>query len=204
RLGEHFRAERRAGLTGRLVWTVADIVFTAAGAATFLLAARMYHTGHLSVGTIYSILFYLNLLFWPLTQITRQAEDLQKASAGIARIQELFNTRCALDDGGATPLPAGPLSVTFRDVRFGYEAGGEPVIGHLSFPRRAGRVLGVLGRTGSGKTTLSRLLFRLYDPQSGAIELGGIDIRATPLRELRRRVAMVTQEVQLFHATIRD
>src|SRR5258707_759312 len=83
---EQFRAERRASLTGRLVWTVADIVFTVAGAGTFLLAARLYHVEHLSIGTIYSIVFYLGLLFQPLTQITRQAEDLQKASAGIARI----------------------------------------------------------------------------------------------------------------------
>src|SRR2546422_884835 len=96
RLGEQFRAERRASLTGRLVWTVADIVFTVAGAGTFLLAARLYHTEHLTVGTIYSIVFYLGLLFHPLTQITRQAEDLQKASAGIARIQELLDTRSAL------------------------------------------------------------------------------------------------------------
>ena len=204
RLGEQFRAERRASLTGRLVWTVADIVFTVAGAGTFLLAARLYHTEHLTIGTIYSIVFYLGLLFQPLTQITRQAEDLQKASAGIARIQELLNTRSALDDGGTTPLPPGPLPVTFRDVRFGYAAEAEPVVDHLSFSLPPGQVLGVLGRTGSGKTTLTRLLFRLYDPQSGAVELGGVDIRETPLRELRRSVAMVTQEVQLFHATIRD
>ena len=64
--------------------------------------------------------------------------------------------------------------------------------------------MGILGRTGSGKTTLTRLLFRLYDPQSGRIELGDVDIRTTPLRDLRRRVGIVTQEVQLFHASIRD
>ena len=96
------------------------------------------------------------------------------------------------------------MPVTFRDVRFGYAAEAEPVVDHLSFSLPAGQVLGVLGRTGSGKTTLTRLLFRLYDPQSGTVELGGVDIRQTPLRELRRNVAMVTQEVQLFHATIRD
>src|SRR5438128_2707007 len=97
RLGEQFRAERRASMAGRVVWTYADIAYAVAGAGTFLLAARLYHTEHLSIGTIYSILFYLNLLFWPLTQITRQAEDLQKASAGIARIQELLNIRSALE-----------------------------------------------------------------------------------------------------------
>jgi ATP-binding cassette, subfamily B, bacterial len=204
RLGEQFRAERRAGLTGRFVWTTSDIFFSLALAATYLLAARLYHADRLTIGTIYSVTFYIGLLFRPLTQITRQAEDLQKASAGISRIQELLNTQSALDDSGTAPLPAGPLSVTFHDVRFGYDAAGEPVIDNLSFRLHAGRSLGLLGRTGSGKTTLSRLLFRLYDPQAGAIELGGVDLRSVPLRELRRRVGVVTQEVQLFHATLRD
>jgi ATP-binding cassette, subfamily B, bacterial len=204
RLGEQFRAERRAGLTGRFVWTTSDIFFSLALAATYLLAARLYHADRLTIGTIYSVTFYIGLLFRPLTQITRQAEDLQKASAGISRIQELLNTQSALDDSGTAPLPAGPLSVTFRDVRFGYDAADEPVIDNLSFRLHAGRSLGLLGRTGSGKTTLSRLLFRLYDPQAGGIELGGVDLRSVPLRELRRRVGVVTQEVQLFHATLRD
>jgi ATP-binding cassette subfamily B protein len=204
RLGEQLRIERRARLTGRLVWTTSDLLFSLASAATFLIAARLFWTERLTIGTVYSISFYIGLLFRPLLQITRQAEDLQKASAGIARIQELLNTRSALDAGGSTPLPEGPLSVTFRQVRFGYEAGDEPVIDDLSFHLPAGRVMGLLGRTGSGKTTLTRLLFRLYDPQAGAIELGGVDLRAAPLRDVRRRVGIVTQEVQLFHATIRD
>ncbi len=73
---------------------------------------------------------------------------------------------------------------------------------YLSLP--AGKVLGVLGRTGSGKTTIARLLFRLYDPTGGAVRLAGVDVRDVPRAELTRRVGMITQEVQLFHATVRD
>jgi ATP-binding cassette subfamily B protein len=204
RLGEQLRDERRARLTGRLVWTTSDLLFTLATAATFLLAARLFWREGLSIGTIYATTFYLGLIRRPLTQITRQAEDFQKASASIARIQELLGTQSAIDEGGRTPFPAGALSVAFRGVRFGYDPEGQAVVDDLSFELPAGRVLGVLGRTGSGKTTLSRLLFRLYDPQAGAIELGGVDIREAPLRDLRRRVGMVTQEVQLFHASVRD
>jgi ATP-binding cassette, subfamily B, bacterial len=203
-MGDQLRDDRRARLTGRLVWTTSDLLFTLAGAATFLLAARLFWQSDLSIGTIYATTFYIGLIRRPLNQITRQAEDFQKASAGIARIQELLTTQSAIDEGGRTALPAGPLSVGFHGVRFGYHAEGKPVIDDLSFFLPAGRVLGVLGRTGSGKTTLTRLLFRLYDPQAGAIELGGIDLREAPLRDLRRRVGMVTQEVQLFHATVRD
>jgi len=84
----------------------------------------------------------------------------------------------------------------------------EPVQGNVltgvSFDIQPGRVLGILGRTGSGKSTLTRLLFRLYDPNEGAVRFGGTDMREVSLDELRRRVAMVTQDVQLFHATVRD
>jgi len=74
----------------------------------------------------------------------------------------------------------------------------------VSLSLRPGEILGLLGRTGSGKSTLSRLLFRLYDPQGGAIRLGGADLRSLALGDLRRRVGMVTQEVQLFQASVRE
>lgn len=204
RLGAQLRAERRARLTGRLVWTTSDLLFTIGTAAAYLLTARLFGGGNLTIGTIYIIFFYSGLLFRPLTQITRQAEDFQKASAGIARVQDLLGSRSALDTSGTASLPAGALSVSFRDVSFGYEEADERVVRQLSFQLPPGRVMGLLGRTGSGKTTLTRLLFRLCDPQAGVIELGDIDIRAVPLKELRRRIGIVTQEVQLFHASIRD
>jgi ATP-binding cassette subfamily B protein len=209
RMREQFRAERRARLTGRLVWTVSHVLFAAATAVTLYIAAQLYRTHGLSVGTVFSVAFYLGLIRRPLTQVTLQAEEFQKASAGIARVRELLATRGRLeapeeDRRKTGRLPEGALSVAFREVRFAYEAEEEAVIRGLSLRLEAGRVLGLLGRTGSGKTTLSRLLVRLYDPQEGTVELGGTDIRTVPLAELRRRVGVVTQDVQLFHATVRD
>jgi ABC-type multidrug transport system fused ATPase/permease subunit len=107
------------------------------------------------------------------------------------------------------PGPGRPWAapaLAFEGVTFDYgEGNGQAaVLSDLSFELAPGQVLGLLGRTGSGKTTLSRLLFRLYDPAQGTIRLDGIDLRTLPLSLLRDRVGMVTQDVQLFQATVRD
>src|SRR5207249_7751251 len=100
-------------------------------------------------------------------------------------------------------LPAGRMSVEFDHVSFSYDQ-QENVLHDVSFQLQPGKVLGVLGRTGSGKTTLARLLFRLYDPGVGAICLNAVDIRDSALEDLREHVGMVTQDVQLFQASVRD
>ena len=130
-------------------------------------------------------------------------EDLQKASAGIERIEALFHTSYSIKDGSGATLPAGPLAVEFCGVSFAYD-GDETVLEGVSFCLQPGRVLGLLGRTGSGKTTLTRILCRLYDPSAGAILLGGVDTRQARLAALRQRVGVVTQDVQLFQASVRD
>ncbi len=114
-----------------------------------------------------------------------------------------MGTERLVQDGPGVGLPAGPLAVEFAGVSFGYD-GEETVLDRISFHLAPGKVLGLLGRTGSGKTTLARLLCRLYDPDSGAILLGGVDLRQPKVAELRRRVGVVTQDVQLFQASVRD
>jgi ATP-binding cassette subfamily B protein len=112
-----------------------------------------------------------------------------------------------LPPGAGGPRPPGALPVTFDRVSFAYPApGGSPprVLHELSLHLEPGTVLGVLGRTGSGKSTLARLLLRFFDPQQGRVCLGGVDLRRASLEEVRRRVGLVTQEVQLFQATVRE
>jgi ATP-binding cassette, subfamily B, bacterial len=107
----------------------------------------------------------------------------------------------------ARSLPPGPLEVRFEGVSFRYhdaDADAGPNLEGIDLTVPAGHHLGLLGRTGSGKTTLTRLLFRFYDPSEGRLWLSGVDARDVPLAELRRRVGMVTQEVQLFQASVRD
>jgi ATP-binding cassette subfamily B protein len=158
---------------------------------------------------------YTDAIFRPLEQITNEIQNLQKAAASIERIQELLNTPVKITDGNQGELQPGALGVRFEAVQFAYEltadSDGNPpkqVLHDLSFTLQPGEVLGLLGRTGSGKTTISRLLFRLYDPQGGAIQLGHNqewhDLRDLTLDNLRAHVGIVTQDVQLFKASVRD
>ena len=143
------------------------------------------------------------MLRWPLFQISRQINDLQKATAGFKRIEALFRTDTRIREGREN-LPAGQaLGVEFDRVTFSYFQ-GDPVLRDVNFRLEPGRVLGLLGRTGSGKTTLTRLLFRFYDVDSGEIRMGGQDLRQVRLQGLRQKVGMVTQDVQIFKASLRE
>ena len=121
----------------------------------------------------------------------------------IRRVRGLMLTTPKIQDGSGAVPPTGALSVECQDISFSYQP-EQPILKNLSFHLIPGKVLGLLGRTGSGKTTLSRLLFRLYDASDGAIYLGNTDIRNLQLSDLRRHIGIVTQEVQLFQAPVRD
>jgi ATP-binding cassette, subfamily B, bacterial len=194
---------RRATLVSYAMGMTTMTVFAIGNAIAFAIGGYLWSVGAITIGTVYLIFYYTNLLTQPIEQIRTQLQDLQKAGASIQRVQELLRTQPAIVDGAGVALPQCALSVEFRDVSFSYVA-ENTVLQHLTFVLQPGKVLGVLGRTGSGKTTLARLLLRLYDFQEGAISLGGVPIGTVSLRELRQRVGMVTQDVQLFHATVRD
>src|SRR5688500_20011038 len=120
------------------------------------------------------------------------------------RTDERLCTGSRLPHGRDLPLTDGAHAVDVDDVTFAYEPGGESVLRGVTLRLAPGRVLGVLGRTGSGKTTIARLLLRFYDPTSGTVSLGGVDVRDAHLSDVRRRAKLVTQAVQLIHAPVRD
>jgi len=173
----------------------------------FVVSYTLFQAGALTLGSVYLVIHYTTLIFRPLAEISGQLQQVQKAVASIGRVETLFSLKSKIGRQGQRALPAGPLAVTFDQVTFGYAA-ELPVLQQISFHLEPGQVLGLLGRTGSGKTTLARLLFRLYEPTGGVIRLGiggnRRDIRDFSLEHLRRHIGLVTQEVQLFQATVRD
>ncbi|GAA3403131.1 ABC transporter ATP-binding protein [Paenibacillus hodogayensis] len=194
----------RAFLGWAAMWITTLVVFTLGNAIAFALSAYLFKQGAISIGTVYMIFYYTELMAKPIEKIRTQMEDLQKADASIVRIRQLLDTKPAIRDGAGAPIPEGPLSVTFDGVSFSYESGDRPTLDRIDFRLEPGQSLGLLGRTGSGKTTLARLLLRFYDPQYGDISLGGVPIRNDKLTHLRKRVGLVTQNIEIFQGTVRD
>ncbi|HUX88434.1 MAG TPA: ABC transporter ATP-binding protein, partial [Chloroflexota bacterium] len=206
RMHDLFIKGRRAMVLRSVTWALTLGLFTIGSVLTLGMGAYLFLTGAISIGTVYLFFQYTQMLENPLEQITNQLQDLQRATASIQRIQELRGVQAQILDGPGVSLPDGALPVEFDHVSFAYadQATDRLVLEDLSFRLAPGRVLGLLGRTGSGKTTISRLVFRFYDPTVGTIRLANADTRQARLTELRRRVAIVTQDVQLFSATVRD
>jgi len=191
----HFRGWQIEILMG-VVLTIGSIMSVAAG---YLLFASQLIT----VGTVYLFIRYINMLEQPIWMLTHQMRNFQSIGACLERLNELRAVKPKVLDGFNGRFPQGSLGVSFNCVSFSYDA-DERVLDELNFNLEPGQILGLLGRTGSGKTTLVRLLFRLYDPEFGEIFLGGENIREAKLEHLRSRVAVVTQDVQLFQASVRE
>jgi ATP-binding cassette subfamily B protein len=184
------------------LWGTSIINYLIGTALVFWLGTVFFNDSTLTLGSVYLIFSYTEMSRHPMEQIRSQMENFQKAGAGISRVEGLFERTSALDTSGDEPIPAGALGVELDGVVFGYD--DEVVLNNISINLQPGRVLGVLGRSGSGKTTMARLLTRLYDPLEGSVRLGGVEIKGAEIHDLRRHVGMVTQDVQLFRATIRD
>lgn len=206
RMRDLFEKGRRAEILRTLTWELTMGLFLIGNVLTLGMGAYLYFDGAITIGTVFLFFQYAEMLQRPLEQITNQLQELQRASASILRVQELLEVRSRITNGPGLPVPNGALTVELDNVSFAYgdETDDDLVLHNLSFRLAPGTVLGLLGRTGSGKTTISRLLFRFYDPTVGSIRLSGTDLRDAHLSDLRRRVAIVTQDVQVFSATVRD
>jgi len=202
RTAARFHSIRVAVMAVSLFNTVVGVLFVVGTGAALAVSTALYGAGAITLGTIYLVFRYTGMLRQPLERLTRQMQSFQQATGGIVRIRELLTTASRVVDGPGAGFPVGALSVELDGVSFAYEA--EPVLRGISCRIQPGEVLGLLGRTGSGKTTISRLLFRLHDPTDGAVRLGGVDVRAARLHALRGRIGLVTQHVQLFQGTLRN
>ena len=216
---------RASWMAQALAGSVTSVLYVVGYGLGLALGAWLYTQSEVTIGAAFVLVNYVGMLAAPLDGLRNQGGILQRATASVRRVSHLFSLQpqvvTAWQSTATQTLPAGALSVVCDQVSFAYadhEAapqaaraaaaagpGTTPRTLHeISLRLAPGRVLGVLGRTGSGKTTLTRLLFRLYDPGAGVITLGGQDLRAITLPDVRRHVGVVTQDVQLFQATLRD
>lgn len=208
------RASIIAHVYGASSWQIANIMYVFGLTLTLGLVVWLVGAGAITIGAAYALYRYVELMRWPINQIGRQVQDLQQAGAALLRLRELFRLQSSIRDTGTVILPRAAFDVTLRDVSFTYpdtdidqaneETPSRATIQDLSFHLPAGRVLGLLGRTGSGKTTLTRLLLRFYELRHGQICLGRAALNDIALSSLRERVGLVTQEVYIFNASVRD
>lgn len=207
RLQQHsagwWRTARRAAARGDGAISLAGAVFGVGSVLVLALGVWANQQGTLSVGSVLTLLRFSQLVSDPLWKVAEQLAEAQKAIAGTRRAARLLATTSTLVDGPGDRLPAGALEVELRGVTFGYGT-GHPVLDHVDLRVPAGTTLGVVGRTGSGKTTVGRLIARLWDTEEGAVLVGGADVRTLGQADLRRRIGVVTQEVELLRASLRD
>jgi ATP-binding cassette, subfamily B, bacterial len=196
-------AWRRASFVNIRLFTMIPLAQTVALVAVLLTAASMYRSGSISQGTIVAYVLYLVQLFDPIARFSEWLGEFRQGLAALGKVVGLLQAENAVSERpGAVPLPADGV-LELDDVTFGY-AGGAPVVKDVSLLLEGGEHVALVGVTGAGKSTLAKLLTRQYDPQDGAIRLGGVDLRDGTLDSLRHRIVMLPQEGHLFSGTIAD
>ncbi len=194
------------GLAKVDAWFFPLMVFMV-GAATILtvyVGGLQVVAGNISAGNIAEFVIYVNMLTWPVTAIGWIASIVQQAAASQKRINEFLETKTSITD----PAPADQHDIrgeiAFENVSFVYPDTGIKAIDNVSFHLKAGEKLAIIGRTGSGKTTVADLLLRMYDVTEGRILIDGKDIREQGLANLRRQIGYVPQDIFLFSDTIHN
>ncbi|CAA9329550.1 MAG: Heterodimeric efflux ABC transporter, permease/ATP-binding subunit 2 [uncultured Nocardioidaceae bacterium] len=202
----HLEASSRAqGLTA-FSFSLGGISAGLANAGVIVLGVLLGVDGQVTAGTVLAFAFLVTLFVGPVQLGTQVLTDAQNAFAGWRRVIGILDTPADVVDPAGTatarPLPAGPLDITFAGVGFSYP-GGRPVLRDVDLHLPATSRVAVVGETGSGKTTLAKLLTRLMDPTEGSVLVGGVDLREVAFADLRDRVVLVPQEGFLFDATLR-
>ena len=201
------RADTRAGTIGALLFPCGDVSAVVTTAAVLGVGIAIGPGRGLSTGTIVAFAFLVGLFLQPVAEFTEILDQTQMAVAGWRKILDLVDSPVAVpepDPAVAVPMPAGgALAVRVDHVSYAYPTGG-PVLHDVSFDLRAGTRAALVGTTGSGKSTLGKLLARMADPTEGVVEVGGVDLRLVEPSSLRRNLLVVPQEVFLFDGTVGD
>jgi len=207
---------------GRVLFTALSLVAALATALVYGLGGALAVNGALQVGSLVALAALLTRLYGPITALSNVQVDVLTALVSFDRVFEVLDLRPMVDDAdGAVDLPRTADTVTFRDVSFRYPAANEvslaslesvaaldataatPVLHGVSFTVPAGTMTALVGPSGAGKSTITSLVSRLYDVTTGAVVVGGLDVRAVTQQSLHDAVGVVSQDAHLFHDTIR-
>ena len=157
--------------------------------------------GDLTLGELVAFNFYVALLVWPLRLIGMTVAFGQRAAAALERIDEVLSVEAEIVDPASPATPPSVGRVRFDSVTFGYDP-AKPVLADFSFTVEAGTSVAIVGATGSGKSTVARLLLRFYDPQQGRVEIDGVDLRDLRVHDARAAVGLVFEDTLLFHDSV--
>ena len=198
--------QTKAGRISALMNPLTYLVVNLGIIAILVRGGQQVNTGALTQGQILALINYMSQILISLLRLADLVISVTRALASGARVNEILNTRTTMPDPAAAELPlqqAAP-AVSFDGVTFGYRGAGAPSLTDVSFAAQNGETVGVIGGTGSGKTTLINLAARFYDADTGSVKLFGHDVKEYSFTQLRRMVGIVPQQAVLFTGTIRD
>lgn len=196
------RAGRISALMNPLTYLVVNLTVI----ALLLLGAREVDTGTLTQGEVIALINYMSQILVNLLRLADLVISVTRALASGMRVNEILNTQTSMADPATRTLPTDSSSdaVCFQNVTFTYRGAGGPSLTDVSFTAHPGETIGVIGGTGSGKTTLIDLVARFYDAQEGTVQLFGHNVKEYGFAQLRELVGIVPQQAMLFTGTIRD
>ena len=212
-----------SAMYGRAFFVALTLVASLAQALVYGLGGYYAITGQLSAGTVVTLALLLTRLYGPLTALSNARVDIMSALVSFDRVFEVLDLDPIIADApDAVELPADARSIEFDAVRFSYPTAGEvslasledvavldaappvEVLRGISFRAEPGQIIALVGPSGAGKTTISQLVPRIYDVRSGAVRIGGMDVRSVTQASLRARIGVVSQDAHMFHDTIRN
>ncbi len=210
-------------MSNRYFFTALTLVASVATAIAYGVGGNLVIDGTLTIGTLLAITALLSRLYGPLTALSNVRVDVMTALVSFERVFEVLDLPPLVAEApDARAIPAGPTAVDFDDVHFTYPGAdevslaslesvarpdsrgrGEPVLNGVTFAIEPGQLVALVGPSGAGKSTITALVTRLYDVTTGAVSVGGVDVREATLASLSDRIGVVTQDAHMFHDTIR-
>jgi len=193
---------KKANLTWATIWSGTTFIFAFGTISSIAVGYFLWNSGAITLGTVFLIYNYTESLRRPIEQLKVRVQQLQEAGAGYKRVEDLFSITNKNEYGKSILKLEGSPSIRFDNVSFGYQ--DEVIIDNVSIDLDSNQILGIVGRTGSGKTTLVRLLTRLHTPDSGRVLINEVDINSLYDLELTNCISYITQDVQIFSTSLRE